>query len=255
MDQFDAKAVLPPSLFPSFTVSTPSYTHIQSLSSVLSTYLHRARHTYSAIYESDMSRWTAAELQSLQTFLNSADDSAFATLDLTILIALREQYGSDSLEYERAAESTPCHLTYSSVPTLSKRQSTPSQVPLPPSHAPPQEPIGSISTCFTSVESCSNGTSSCSGRGQCVQASKSGRTCFVCTCSATKTGEGNKVKTETWVGESCERKDVSGPFVLFVGSALVMLILVFGSVSLLYGVGEQMLPPTLTGTAVNAKKD
>lgn len=217
-----------------------------------------------------MSRWTAAELQSLQTFLNSADDSAFATLDLTILIALREQYGSDSLEYERAAESTRAFLqnavedvehlqlailTYSSVPTLSKRQSTPSQVPLPPSHAPPQEPIGSISTCFTSVESCSNGTSSCSGRGQCVQASKSGRTCFVCTCSATKTGEGNKVKTETWVGESCERKDVSGPFVLFVGSALVMLILVFGSVSLLYGVGEQMLPPTLTGTAVNAKKD
>jgi hypothetical protein len=34
-----------------------------------------------------------------------------------------------------------------------------------------------------------------------------------------------------------------------------MLILVFGSISLLYGVGEQMLPPTLTGTAINAKKE
>jgi hypothetical protein len=217
-----------------------------------------------------MSRWTPSELLSVQTFLDGADDSAFAALDLTILADLRERYGSDSIEYKHATESTRAFLrkalengehlqlailTYSSVPALSKRQSTPSQVPLPPSHAPPQEPIGSVSTCFTSVESCSNGTSSCSGRGQCVQASKSGRTCFVCTCSPTKTGEGNKVKTETWVGESCERKDVSGPFVLFVGSVLVMLILVFGSVSLLYGVGEQMLPPTLTGTVVNAKKD
>lgn len=202
----------------------PSYAHIQSLSSVISTYLYRARHTYSAIYESDMSRWTPSELQSLQAFLNGAEGSGFAALDLTILLSLREQYGSDSIEYERAAESTRAFLrnavqdgehlqlavlTYSS-PIHSKRQSTPSQVPLPPSHPPPQEPIGSISTCFTSVDSCSNGTSSCSGRGQCVQASKSGRTCFVCTCSPTRTGEGNKVKTEIWVGESCERKDVSG---------------------------------------------
>ncbi|KIK69336.1 hypothetical protein GYMLUDRAFT_35408 [Collybiopsis luxurians FD-317 M1] len=268
MEQIDAKAILPSSLTPSFKLSTPSYTRVQSLSSVISTYLHRARHAYSAIYESDLSSWNPSELLSLQAFLNSVDGSAFATLDLSSLVDLRKEFGSDSAEYERVVELTRAFLrkalesgdelqlailTYSSGPSFTKRQ-TPSQAPLP-SHAPPQQPIGSISTCFTSADACTNATSSCSGRGQCVEASKSGRTCFVCTCSATKTGEGNKVKTEHWVGESCERKDVSGPFVLFVGVGLVMLILAYGSVSLLYGVGEQMLPPTLTGTAVNAKKD
>ncbi|KAJ3934173.1 MAG: hypothetical protein NXY57DRAFT_890722 [Lentinula lateritia] len=268
MEHSDAKVILPSSLPPSFKLSLP-YARTPSLSSVASTYIRRAKHAYSAIYVPNLSIWNPSELLSLEAFLSDAEESIFAALDLAALADLREQYGADSIEYERAAELTRAFLqnalrngehlqlailTYSSTPTYPQRRSTPSQVPLP-GHAPPQEPIGSISTCFTSADSCNNATSSCSGRGQCVEASKSGRTCFVCTCSASKTGEGNKVKTEIWVGESCERKDISGPFVLFVGLTIVMLILVFGSVSLLYGVGEQMLPPTLTGTAVNAKKD
>ncbi|KAJ4490900.1 hypothetical protein J3R30DRAFT_3653999 [Lentinula aciculospora] len=269
MEQSDAKVILPSSITPSFKLSLPPHTRVSSLSSVISTYLHRARHAYSAIYEPELSIWNPSELLSLETLLNDADVSTFAVLDLASIAHLRKEHGADSIEYERAAEFMRAFLqnavrnseylqlailVYSSTTTYSQRRSAPSQVPLP-DHAPPQEPIGSISTCFASADSCTNATSSCSSRGQCVEASKSGRTCFVCTCSATRTGEGNKVKTEVWVGESCERKDVSGPFVLFVGSTLVMLILVFGSVSLLYGVGEQMLPSTLTGTAVNAKKD
>jgi len=226
--------------------------------------------TFSSIYQSGAYSWNASELSLSQSFLDTASDSALAALDLSTLTLLREEYGADSMEYERAAESTRAFiqhaveideqlrlaiLSYNSTTPYAKRRSTPFQAHLPSSHALPQEPIGSISTCFADVDACTNGTSSCSGRGQCVEASKSGHTCFVCTCSTTKTGEGNKVQTETWVGESCERKDVSGPFVLFVGSALVMLILVFGSVLLLFNVGEQMLPPTLTGTAVNVKKE
>jgi hypothetical protein len=45
------------------------------------------------------------------------------------------------------------------------------------------------------------------------------------------------------------------PFVLFVVIGIVMIALAAGSVSLLYGIGEQMLPPTLLGTAVTVKKD
>ncbi|KAJ4488852.1 hypothetical protein C8J55DRAFT_422816 [Lentinula edodes] len=269
MEHADAKVILPSSLPPSFKLSVP-HARISSLSSVSSTYLRRAKHAYSAIYVPNLSIWNPSELFSLEASLSDAEGSIFAALDLAALVDLREQYGADSVEYERAAELTRAFLqnaignkehlqlailTYSSTPTTyPQRRSTPSQVPFP-GHATPQEPIGSISTCFTSADSCSNATSSCSGRGQCVEASKSGRTCFVCTCSASKTGEGNKVKTEIWVGESCERKDISGPFVLFAGLTIVMLVLVFGSVSLLYGVGEEMLPPTLTGTAVNSKKD
>ncbi|KAF5374564.1 hypothetical protein D9757_010170 [Collybiopsis confluens] len=268
MEEQDAKAILPSSLLPLFKLSGPTYSRVQSLSSVLRTYLHRARHTYSTIYESNLSIQNPSKFSELQEVLDGASGSAFATLDLTPLVDLRQGFDSDSVEYQRAVESTRVFLrnaleighelqlailTYSSGPSHTKRQ-TPSQVPFP-SHAPPQQPIGSVSTCFASENACSNATDSCSGRGQCVEASKSGRTCFVCACSASKTGKGNQVKTEHWVGESCERKDVSGQFVLFVGVGLVMLILAYGSVSLLYGVGEQTLPPTLTGTAVHAKKD
>ncbi|KAJ3767569.1 hypothetical protein FB446DRAFT_321663 [Lentinula raphanica] len=269
MEQLDAEATLPYDFPPSFQLFVPTHTHVSSLSSVIRTYIHRARHAFPFTYEADMSIWDPSELRSLRAFFTEAEQSAFAALDLTSLADLRKEYGAESFEYERAVEATRTFikdalaledqlqlaiLAYSSTPSRAQRRAAPSQVPLP-GHAPPQVPIGSISTCFTSADTCNNATSSCSGRGQCVEASKTGRTCFVCTCSATKTGEGNKVKTEVWVGESCERKDVSGPFVLFVGSTLVLLILVFGSVSLLYGIGEQMLPPTLTGTAVNAKKD
>jgi len=88
-----------------------------------------------------------------------------------------------------------------------------------------------------------------------VQATKAGRSCFVCTCSVTKTGQGNRVKTEKWVGESCERLDVSGPFVLITGTVVAMILIVVGSVSLLYSVGNIELPSTLMGNAVVARKD
>ncbi|KAF5344000.1 hypothetical protein D9758_012881 [Tetrapyrgos nigripes] len=269
LEDFDARRVLPAAWNPSFKLSTPSSTLVDSLSSVLSTFLHRARHVYSSLYESDLSSWHPSEIASLQSFLKGSNEPVFAAADFSGLRALRQEYGHDSHEYLQATRATReflqevisdagslqlAVLTYSS--SYSKRQdgSLQSQVPLP-SSAPPQQPIGSISTCFTSSDACSNTTSSCSGRGQCVEASKAGKTCFICACSATKTGEGNKVKTTHWAGESCEKKDVSGPFVLFVGIGIVMILLAVGSVSLLYGIGEQMLPPTLLGTVVTAKKD
>lgn len=71
----------------------------------------------------------------------------------------------------------------------------------------------------------------------------------------TKTGKGSKVKTERWAGQSCERKDVSGPFVLLTGTVIAMILLVVGSVTLLYSVGDQALPSILLATSVSVKKD
>jgi len=59
----------------------------------------------------------------------------------------------------------------------------------------------------------------------------------------------------TWAGQSCERQDISGPFVLLSGTVIVIIVLFIGSVSLLYSVGDQPLPSTLLATAVNMKKD
>ncbi|KAF8070447.1 hypothetical protein FPV67DRAFT_1607025 [Lyophyllum atratum] len=270
IDEEDAKAILPPSMRPSFKLSAPSSAPVESLSSVVSTYLHRAPHSFASVYDDGMSP-QLEDVQLLSTFFESAETPSFAALELTKLSELRKTYGSTSDEYtkavddirhflEREYENTDslhiALLTFStSTPLLDKRQPQASQSPLPPTHPPPQEPIGSVSTCFDSYESCTESTNGCSGRGKCLEARKSGRTCYVCACSVTKIGEGARVKTVRWVGQGCERKDVSGPFVLLTGTAIVMILLVFGSISLLSSVGDIELPSTLLATAVHVKKD
>lgn len=282
------QAVVPDSLRVSFSLTTPPSMPMSSLSSVMSTCLHRARHSFASIYSShDFGQ--SADIQSLVSFFDSAESPAFASIDLSILHDIGQTYGLSSHEYTQAADKLRAYLeqildddsfnlailalSQPSTSSLFKRQ-TPqeSQIPIP-SHIPsPQQPIGSISTCFTTLDVCNNSTSSCSGRGICAQASKADRTCFVCNCGVTKIGEGNKVKTMTWAGQSCERQDISGyvifdplrccgsiyfdsPFVLLSGTVIVIIVLFIGSVSLLYSVGDQPLPSTLLATAVNMKKD
>ncbi|KAF9257958.1 hypothetical protein L218DRAFT_1080654 [Marasmius fiardii PR-910] len=270
VDETDARAFLPSTAQPSFRLLAPSSVEIDSLTSVLSTYLHRAKHAYSSIYEALSSKWEGSEISSLFSFMEATEKPAFAALDLSSLSRLRADFGSDSVEYQTAVDTLRrsfgtlveegrvklALLTHESSPVRSsqKRAEDPlqSQTPI---HAPPQLPIDSVSTCFTSVDICNNATSTCSGHGECVRATKIGKTCFVCACTPTKTGTGDQVKTEKWAGESCERKDVSGPFVLLAGTTVVMILLAVGSVSFLYSVGQQSLPPTLMGTAVNPKKD
>ncbi|KAG7098287.1 hypothetical protein E1B28_000250 [Marasmius oreades] len=270
VDETDARAFLPSTLPPSFKLLAPSAVKFDSLTSVLSTYLHRAKHAYSSIYEVLSSTWDGPEISSLFSFIETTEEPAFAALDLLSLSRLRADFGSDSVEYQAAVDNLRrsvqtlveggrvklAILTHESSPTHSshKREEDPlqSQTPI---HAPPQHPIDSVSTCFTSADICNNATSTCTGHGKCVQATKIGKTCFVCACTPTRTGKGGQVKTVNWAGESCERKDISGPFVLLAGTTIVMILLAFGSVSFLYSVGQQSLPPTLMGTAVNLKKD
>ncbi|KAJ7665716.1 hypothetical protein B0H17DRAFT_1019207 [Mycena rosella] len=274
LDEADAKGLsvrIPSSLHSSFELPTPQ---ISSLSSVISTYLHHASHTYTSIFSADPSSqsrqaWYTAELDSLVSFFDGAQGASFAAAELSGLATMRTTHGADSDEYRTTLAATRkvldyaiAHdirvalLTFSPVThTELKRAPAPqlSQAPFP--RPPPQSPIGSVSTCHTTLDACSNATSSCSGRGECAAASKSGRTCFVCSCGTTRTGEGRTLKTATWVGESCERKDISGPFVLLAGTTIVLLLVIAGSISLLYSVGNIELPSVLMGGAVNAKKD
>ncbi|KAJ6498776.1 hypothetical protein C8R45DRAFT_979853 [Mycena sanguinolenta] len=272
VEDVDAEAIrLPSSLRPSFKLPTPPLAPISSLSSIISTYLHRARHAYTSIHSADPTSqtrkaWYIAELDSIMSFFDNAQGASFAAAELSGLANIRNTHGADSEEYRSALDVTRKLLEHAidhdvRIAMLSFSQSThteakraePSQAPFP--RPPPQSPIGSISTCHTTLDVCNNATSSCSGRGECVSATKAGRTCFVCSCETTSTGTGNQVKTETWVGESCERKDVSGPFVLLAGTTIVLILIAAGSVSLLYTVGTIELPSVLMGGAVNPKKD
>ena len=147
--------------------------------------------------------------------------ASFGAFEISGLKELARQYGTDSNSYKSAVtilqtiifsamSREDLHLavltfapeTYTRV----KRQDEDDpQSPFPIPTAHPAEPIGP--TCFQSVDACSNATDACSGHGECVRATKAGRTCYVCACSATVDDDGRK---EDWAGAACERKDVSG---------------------------------------------
>jgi len=257
---------------------------VDSLASVASTYLNRASEEFASVFED----WQLSETGPLLTFFETAEQPAFAALQVSKLQDMREEYGSESAEYqdfaadvrqflEDVVRSQPnlniAILTYGSLQHDSRQASSFSQPQsLFPDRPLPQQPIGAISTCFTTIESCQNATSSCSGHGNCVKASKAGRSCFVCACGATTTGEGKYRKTTEWAGQSCERKDISSyvissdlsyechsppfrTFVLLTGTVVVLIIVIVGSISLLYSVGDSPLPSILLATAVNSKKD
>ncbi|KDQ55773.1 hypothetical protein JAAARDRAFT_208550 [Jaapia argillacea MUCL 33604] len=283
----DAKDTLPRSLFPTFSLSNSP--KVSSLTSLISTYLHRAPHIYTSIYSTrshppslgvprllDSFTLTASsaateaflgEMSVLVDFLESPSElekgeSKFGAFELQGLGQMAKEYGRESEQYKLAAETVSALfssafakenlnlaiLTHSSpsISTHAKRQAEkiqpPSQSPLPPKI--PSTPIGSVANCYDTQDACTNRTNSCSGRGECVRATGSGRSCFVCACQSTKDDNG---RTQVWAGEMCERKDISGPFVLITGTVITLILLIGGSVALLYGIGDEELPSTLTG--------
>ncbi|KIM76001.1 hypothetical protein PILCRDRAFT_826855 [Piloderma croceum F 1598] len=285
IDEVDARDIIPPSMKASFSLSDS--TSVPSLSSLILTYLHRARHAYSSIYSepshtsqgiprfldifavsSPATETFISETSALSEFLDADEASTdkFAAFELKGLSHIAETYGCSSEQYQLAARTTRAVLqsalsksninlallTSSASTSRSKRLAQPPQSPLPPPSPIPQQPISGVSTCFLSENVCTNSTNSCTGRGVCLQASKAGKTCFVCACNKTTTSNG---KTQTWVGDACERKDISGPFVLLAGSSIVLVLLIAGSISLLAGIGDENLPSTLTGGAVGVKKE
>jgi hypothetical protein len=202
-------------------ISNPARTATNSVASMLSSFREHSQLSYPAIFNSPSAVFHDSFLQS--------EYSVFAAVHLQELSESRRLHGQESVEYKAIAEPIRRFLhiavmnpdsfrlavvAYSGQDVTSdivRRQLGAIQTQLPlPSKPLPQQPIEAISTCFTSQDACNNSTASCTGHGQCVEASKSGRTCFVCACATTRSGEGNKVQTETWVGEMCERKDVSG---------------------------------------------
>lgn len=101
-------------------------------------------------------------------------------------------------------------------------------------------------SCFSSLESCNNGTNSCSGHGTC-KASGSNKNCYKCKCGRTtiRTNKDGSKKTDLWAGGACQKKDISVEFVLFASFAVTMTALIFGVIGMMYSMGSQELPSVL----------
>ena len=226
--------VIPKKLDPTFEI--PSTSSVTSLDSLVSTFLHRAPSTYSQIFSeasypahgvprlldifsvpSTSTGTFMSEISTLLDFVESDSTSGrFGAFELKGLGEIQRAFGASSEQYRVAADSLRAiiqsatakgsiNLAVLTHAPNSREKRIPQQSPIP---SPlPNQPISSISTCYDSQETCGDATSSCSGRGECVEVSKAGRTCFICACAATKDSKG---RTENWAGEACERKDVSG---------------------------------------------
>ncbi|KAI8993964.1 hypothetical protein BD414DRAFT_480967 [Trametes punicea] len=234
-----AKDVIPSSLKPTFHLK--SHPSQESLSSLIPSYINRAHYVYSYVYDArdhpydkpkrvldafsvpvEGAEEAIKQLYSLMNFFDGDDLPAdrFGAFDLTGLEDLRRSVGKDSEQYrtavqtvkvilERLLERHDVNLALVAVPSHASKHDRrqPPQSPLPPPLPRPGEPIDSISTCYSSADVCANATDACSGHGQCVEATKAGKTCFVCACGVTTDSQGRK---EQWAGSACERKDVSG---------------------------------------------
>lgn len=116
--------------------------------------------------------------------------------------------------------------------------------------------LGILKQCYSSESECTQTTNSCSGHGKCAlfregEKGSGGRTdCYACVCvpSVSKvgdTGMETHIKTTYWGGPACQKKDVSVPFWLFVGSGVLLAFLISTGIGMLYSMGNEELPSVI----------
>lgn len=112
---------------------------------------------------------------------------------------------------------------------------------------------GILPACFRSQADCETMTRNCTGHGKCRKlyhdrdAAKGQKgDCYSCQCSATKEDRGDgKVKTTSWGGPACQKKDVSIDFWLITLFSVGLIFLVSFAVGNLVSMGGEELPSVI----------
>lgn len=166
---------------------------------------------------------------------------AYGTYDLPSTLAARRE-NVEALLSETTTQPSPAPQNFTPL-TSEKFAALQSDDPV----------LGILPACFDSVEVCQKQTHSCSGHGDCAllrkgQKGKDGTTtnCFGCRCNATviEVGKGGK-KTTVWGGPACQKKDVSIPFFLLLGSGVGITFLITFGIGMLYSIGNEELPSVI----------
>jgi hypothetical protein len=121
-----------------------------------------------------------------------------------------------------------------------------------PHIASENEPVlGILPACFASTKRCQKLTNNCTGHGECAlshpgEEGENGRkACYSCQCKPTVVGAKDSKKTTYWGGPACQKKDVTVPFWLFVGSTVILVFLLGTGIGMLYSVGDEELPSVI----------
>ncbi|PSR83401.1 hypothetical protein BD289DRAFT_506612 [Coniella lustricola] len=119
------------------------------------------------------------------------------------------------------------------------------------------------SGCFTSYNSCVSATNNCTGHGTCLDRYAMGtsggqsgdKQCFICYCGTTSKhpDQEDDFQHTHWGGTYCQKIDVSSQFWLLVGTTVILIGLVGGSIALLFNVGEEKLPGVIGAGVSRAK--
>lgn len=108
---------------------------------------------------------------------------------------------------------------------------------------------GILPPFFNSLASCEKLTLNCSGHGECKllhkAQDKTQQDRFGCACSPTIIGKGNARKVTNWGGPACQKKDISTPFWLFVGTGVMLAFLISTIIGMMYSIGSEELPSVI----------
>ena len=130
-----------------------------------------------------------------------------------------------------------------SSPSTASSPSAPEVAPLQASASP--LPHGILPICHSSLQSCIETTNNCSGHGTAYK--KGGAIeCYACKCSKTVlTDDEGRVKTVSWGGPACQKKDISAPFFLLAGISIALIGAVSWGIGLMASVGQEDLPSVI----------
>jgi hypothetical protein len=118
-------------------------------------------------------------------------------------------------------------------------------------HISDEEPVlGILPSCFDRNITAQKRTHNCSGHGKIeLRKGQEGadgvKDCYYCKCEPSVVGEGKSKKTTNWGGPACQKKDISVPFWLFVGSTVVLVFLISTGIGMLYSMGSEELPSVI----------
>lgn len=118
---------------------------------------------------------------------------------------------------------------------------------------------GILPPFFNSLASCEKITLNCSGHGECKllhkAQDKTQQDRFGCACSPTIIGKGISRKVTDWAGPACQKKDISTPFWLFVGTGVMLAFLISTIIGMMYSIGSEELPSVIgAGVSGPARK-
>lgn len=79
-------------------------------------------------------------------------------------------------------------------------------------------------TCFKTMNACKNGTSDCSGNGQCTKIQEN---CYTCAC-----------KSSSYIGQACQYIDAVGDFQLLFWTSVLLIVITASVVVCVYQSGN-----------------